>query len=196
MKNLKKIRLLQMNDSHGFTLVELMVVVAIIGVLAAVAVPNYQKFQAKARQTEAKVGLGDIRTAEMAYAVEQNTFTGCLGSIGISNAGASTVAGVRFYSMGWSSVLTTGCGSAGTGACLAIYKAGSTTGTACASDFPYVSANSKVGGALGVPATHLRNAMTATTFTALAVGSISNGSGLDTWQIQEGGLLTNSTSGI
>lgn len=51
----------------GFSLVELMIVVAIIGVLAALAVPKFKTFQAKARQAEVKTNLTHIYTLEEAY---------------------------------------------------------------------------------------------------------------------------------
>lgn len=54
----------------GFTLIELMIVVAIIGILAAIAIPNFLKFQAKARQSEAKSNLASIATAQISYMAE------------------------------------------------------------------------------------------------------------------------------
>jgi type IV pilus assembly protein PilA len=58
----------------GFSLVELMVVVAIIAILAAVAIPQYKKYQLKAKTSEAKVNIGAIRSLEEAYSVENDYY--------------------------------------------------------------------------------------------------------------------------
>jgi type IV pilus assembly protein PilA len=68
------------DKDSGFTLIELMIVVAIIGILAAIAIPNFLKFQAKSRQSEAKTNLKGIYTVETAYKGEfgyySNSFEG------------------------------------------------------------------------------------------------------------------------
>jgi type IV pilus assembly protein PilA len=63
-----------MRNKKGFTLIELMIVVAIIGILAAIAIPNFLKFQAKSKQSEAKTNLKAIYTAETGYYGENNAY--------------------------------------------------------------------------------------------------------------------------
>lgn len=58
----------------GFTLVELMVVIAILGVLAAIAIPNFMDYQKKAYKTEAKSTLTSIYSAMVAYAGDTGGF--------------------------------------------------------------------------------------------------------------------------
>ena len=66
---------------QGFSLVELMVVVAIIGILATVAIPNLRKFQDKARQAEAKTQLSTYYTAQETFRNEHASYHGALESI-------------------------------------------------------------------------------------------------------------------
>src|SRR3954463_12489590 len=66
----------------GFTLIELMIVVAIIGILAAIAIPNFIKFQAKSKQSEAKTNLKSIYTSEKAYFGEKDNYSTDFGSVG------------------------------------------------------------------------------------------------------------------
>ncbi len=59
---------------EGFTLIELMVVVAIIAILAAIAIPQYRKFQLRAKTAEAKTNIGAIRTCEEGWAAEHDVY--------------------------------------------------------------------------------------------------------------------------
>lgn len=61
-------------NNKGFTLVELMIVVAIIGILAAIAIPNFISYQLKSKTTEAKTNIGAIKTSEIAYAAETDEY--------------------------------------------------------------------------------------------------------------------------
>jgi type IV pilus assembly protein PilA len=68
----------------GFTLIELMIVVAIIGILAAIAIPNFIKFQARSKQSEAKANMKAMFTAEKAFFQEKDRYSNLSGEVGFS----------------------------------------------------------------------------------------------------------------
>ncbi len=66
----------------GFTLIELMIVVAIIAFLAMVSIPSFKRFLAKAKRTEAYMNLNALATAEKVYWAEHGTYSTDLQAIG------------------------------------------------------------------------------------------------------------------
>ena len=68
----------QLKGQKGFTLIELMIVVAIIGILAAIAIPNFLTYQLKSRQSEAKTNLQAIKTSEVSFQAERGCYLGIL----------------------------------------------------------------------------------------------------------------------
>jgi len=66
----------RLKKQGGFTLIELMIVVAIIGILAAIAIPNFLQYQMKSRQSEAKTNLQAIKTSEVAFQSERGCYVG------------------------------------------------------------------------------------------------------------------------
>ena len=59
---------------RGFTLIELLIVTGIVGMLAAIAIPNFIRFQVKAKSSEGKTNLAAIRSAEAVYFAELSIY--------------------------------------------------------------------------------------------------------------------------
>ena len=85
----KTIRTMRKDREKGFTLIELMIVVAILGILAAIAIPNFMRFQAKSKQSEAKTNLGAIGTTAEAWRTENDTYVALVAQLGWAPQGSS-----------------------------------------------------------------------------------------------------------
>lgn len=180
------------NIVSGFTLVELLIVVAIIGVLSTIGVPTYRTMVQKAKKSEAKVALGGLYTAETAFQAEYGMYGSILSKVGFDLEGA---AANRVYTVGFP---TTTCASgtayptsgaapgsnlalvypgyfSGTGNSDTIYP-GARTPTSCGSANAFASQNSFIAGAGGI---------------------IGNSSGLsDVWSMDQNRTLSNTVDGV
>jgi len=74
---------------QGFTLIEIMMVIAIIGILAAIAIPNYKSFQLKSKTAEAETMIDAIKIGQLAHQSDNNGYVACF-----SSPGANGTAGV------------------------------------------------------------------------------------------------------
>jgi len=84
---------------RGVTLMELMIVVVIIGILAALAYPNYREFVARAKRTEARAALLKIATNQEKYYLQNNTFTSDLTNLGFGADPYTTDSGTYLVSI-------------------------------------------------------------------------------------------------
>jgi len=81
-----------------------MIVVAIIGILAAIAIPNFLRFQLKSKTSEGKVNLAALRTAEESYRAEFGSYVSAPPTPGVvpgTTKGAWPAVTVGFDEIGW-----------------------------------------------------------------------------------------------
>lgn len=185
----------KVNNQRGFSLVELMVVVAIIGVLAAIAVPNVSKYIAKARQSEAKTNLSSLYTSEKAFYAEYTAYHSYFQAVGYSPEGQLR------YNVGFSA--RTAANEAGTGNGYTMppgINTATNTNAYCAAPAATTLTNGckMLNGATNAapPSLPAATINSATTFTAAAVAVIHSVGTTDTWTIDQNKLMTNTVLGI
>ena len=66
-----------MRNAKGFTLIELMIVVAVVAILAAVVLPSYREYIRKGRRAEAMQAVGEVRLALERWRAENPSYLGC-----------------------------------------------------------------------------------------------------------------------
>jgi type IV pilus assembly protein PilA len=86
-------------NNKGFTLIELMIVVAIIGILAAIAIPNFLKYQRKSKTSEAKMNLGGIGTSAESWHSEKDTYAIAAPTV-VGTAGTDAVNDLNWSAQG------------------------------------------------------------------------------------------------
>jgi type IV pilus assembly protein PilA len=200
----------RIGNNKGFSLIELMVVVGIIGILATVAVPQVSKFMAKAKQSEAKTNLSSLYTSEKSYFVEYTSYASEFARVGFGPEG-NLIYTIGFGAAG---VLKSPTDSVTTASLEATATAnGFAAGTAASFETSTYCGLEAVGAAnLGsptcskLPSVHSAgteptitagNVTTASAFVAEASGAIvSNSATFDVWTMDNGKVLTNTTPGF
>ena len=89
----------KLKNQKGFSLVELMVVVAIIGILASIAIPSYQKFQRRSMQVEPKTNMSGLYAAQITFSSEWNGLTADFTQLGFTVSNQQSAR----YRTGWHS---------------------------------------------------------------------------------------------
>ncbi len=187
-----QIRLFKRSAKRGFTLVELLIVVAIIGVLSTIGVPTFKRMIQKSKKSEARVNLGGIYTAETGFFAEYSTYGNHLNKMGFEMDGGTGIYTLGFYTGTNCAAATTPvpANAAPFNTAFPSYHTGTInikTGNVTASTCAYPTTAGSIAAAAG-------------SFTAGASGAIAPGASasgdMDGWTINNTRTLTNYQDGV
>lgn len=192
----------KLRSQSGFTLIEMMVVVAIIGVLATLGKYGYDNYIESARQSEAKLSLPTIASTQEQFKSEFGSYTNDLNALRFIRKGNNFWYNVGAGNVACPTIISNG--TYGSSASSYTLNGNSFTGVSCtyAPENPKTSLNrdacstttaaatiDNYGSPSGAPAAG------ATSFTSAAAGLISGGKRCDIWTIDDQGSLNNALSG-
>ena len=188
---MKAVRMLK--SQKGFSLIELMIVVAIIGILATVAVPNFTRFQAKARQSSGKSLLAGYYSAQKATYSEFQYFPGNFPGAGYKPEGQLTY---RLTAADNGVVLPAGFNPADLfAACIATSVAATTANCGAPFNLAWTELPNAQVAAVGCVAAAAGAVGAPGTFLACASSNIGSAT-VDTWSMNELKVLASTSNGL
>ncbi len=187
--------------SRGFTLVELLIVVAIVGVLSTLGIPTFRRMIQKSRKAEAKVNLGALYTAEAAFRGEYSVYGNNLNRMGFEIDGTPVS---MTYNIGF---FVAGCTGQTTAAPLSSGTQGLQLNAAYPSYYSgFAATDTRAGFGINSGCVGGGNATAdGSTFSARAEGVVSpsyiranpaSPTHLDIWTMDQGRTLVNSQDGV
>ncbi|MEZ5479001.1 MAG: type IV pilin protein [Thiolinea sp.] len=120
---------MSVTQQRGFTLIELMIVVAIVSILGAIAYPSYLEHVRKSRRVDAKISLQELTQRQEAYFVRNYSYANTLSALGYSGTSMDSKDG--YYSLTIATVTPSTCNGTRSASCSgytvqALPKAGKT----------------------------------------------------------------------
>jgi prepilin-type N-terminal cleavage/methylation domain-containing protein len=186
-------------NQDGFTILELLVVVAIIGVLATIVYPGYYKYLSKARQAEARLELGGAFIAEKGYVAEWGTYTACLAEAGYAPLPLAT----KYYSVGIVTIPAASCGPNGGQDCqFYTWSAGGVSCGAVPDAWSAANVTAFQGATIFANDVNFEACVTGTNVgkDSFIIGACGNVNGVaaiyDGWTVNENKIMTNTASGL